>query len=102
MALLHVTKENFEAEVRKATQPVIVDFFATWCGPCRMVGPILEEIAEENENIKVVKVDVDQDPELAIEFGVTSIPLLIVMKDGNVVNQALGARPKDQILAMIP
>jgi thioredoxin 1 len=67
-----------------------------------MVGPILEEIAEENENIKVVKVDVDQDPELAIEFGVTSIPLLIVMKDGNVVNQALGARPKDQILAMIP
>lgn len=102
MALLHVTKENFEAEVMKAAQPVIIDFFATWCGPCRMVGPILEEIAEENENIKVVKVDVDQDPELAIQFGVTSIPLLIVIKDGKIVNQALGARPKDQILAMIP
>ena len=102
MALLHVTKENFEAEVLKATQPVIVDFFATWCGPCRMVGPLLEEIAEENENIKVVKVDVDQDPDLAIQFGVTSIPLLIVMKDGKIVNQALGARSKAQILDMIP
>ena len=102
MALLHVTKENFETEVLKATQPVIVDFFATWCGPCRMVGPILEEIAEENEHIKVVKVDVDQDPELAMQFGVTSIPLLIVMKDGKIVNQALGARSKAEILDMIP
>lgn len=102
MALMYVTKENFEAEVMQSAKPVLVDFFATWCGPCRMIGPTLEEIAEENENIKVVKVDVDQDPDLAIRFGVTSIPLLMVVKDGNVVSQSLGAKPKDQILAMIP
>ncbi|MBP3478984.1 MAG: thioredoxin [Oscillospiraceae bacterium] len=102
MSLLHITKENFEAEVLKSEKPVLVDFFATWCGPCRMVAPVLEEIAEENENIKVVKIDVDQEPGLAQKFGVTSIPLLVVMKDGQVINQSLGAKPKDQILSMIP
>lgn len=102
MSLLHITRDNFEAEVLKSEKPVLVDFFATWCGPCRMVAPVLEEIAEENENIKVVKIDVDQEPGLAQKFGVTSIPLLVVIKDGQVVNQSLGAKPKEQILSMIP
>ena len=102
MSLLHITRENFESEVLKSNKPVLVDFFATWCGPCRMVAPVLEEIAEENENIRVVKIDVDQEPGLAQQFGVTSIPLLVVIKDGQVVNQSLGAKPKDQILSMIP
>ncbi len=102
MSLLHITKNNFEAEVLHSEKPVLLDFFATWCGPCRMVGPVLEEIAQENQQIKVAKIDVDQEPELAQKFGVTSIPLLVVMKDGKIVNQALGAKPKGQILAMIP
>ena len=102
MSILKITKENFEAEVLNSDKPVLLDFFATWCGPCRMVGPILEEIAQENENIKVCKIDVDQDPELANRFKVSSIPLLVVMQDGNVVNQALGAKPKDQILKLLP
>ena len=102
MSILKITKENFEAEVLNSDKPVLLDFFATWCGPCRMVGPILEEIAQENESIKVCKIDVDQDPELAMRFNVTSIPLLVVMQDGKVVNQALGAKPKDQILKLLP
>ncbi len=102
MSVLHLTKENFEAEVIHSNQTVLLDFFATWCGPCRMVGPILEEIAEENEHIKVCKIDVDQEPELAASFNVSSIPLLVVMKDGKIANQALGARPKEQILALLP
>lgn len=102
MALLHITKDNFEQEVLKSEKVVLLDFFATWCGPCRMVGPILEEIAAERDDIKVVKIDVDQEPELASQFGVSSIPLLVVMKDGKTVNQALGARPKNQILNLIP
>ena len=102
MSILNITKENFEAEVLNSDKPVLLDFFATWCGPCRMVGPILEEIAQENESIKVCKIDVDQDPELANRFKVSSIPLLVVMQDGKVVNQALGAKPKDQILKLLP
>ncbi|MBE6976350.1 MAG: thioredoxin [Ruminococcaceae bacterium] len=102
MSIMKITKENFEAEVLQSDKPVLLDFFATWCGPCRMVGPVLEEIAQENESIKVCKIDVDQDPELAQRFQVTSIPLLVVMENGKVVNQALGARPKDQILKLIP
>ncbi|MBO5322779.1 MAG: thioredoxin [Oscillospiraceae bacterium] len=102
MSILKITKENFEAEVLNSDKPVLLDFFATWCGPCRMVGPILEEIAQENESIKVCKIDVDQDPELANRFKVTSIPLLVVMQGGKVVNQALGAKPKDQILKLLP
>lgn len=102
MSILKVTKENFEAEVLSSEKTVLLDFFAAWCGPCRMVGPILEEIAQENESIKVCKIDVDRDPELAARFNVTSIPLLVVMQDGKVVNQALGAKPKDQILKLLP
>jgi thioredoxin 1 len=102
MSILKITKENFEAEVLNSDKPVLLDFFATWCGPCRMVGPILEEIAQENESIKVCKIDVDQDPELANRFKVSSIPLLVVMQNGKVVNQALGAKPKDQILKLLP
>ena len=102
MSILKITKDNFEAEVMNSNKPVLLDFFATWCGPCRMVGPILEEIAEEKENVKVCKIDVDHDPELAQRFQVTSIPLLVVMQDGKIINQALGAKPKDQILKMLP
>ncbi len=101
MSVLHLTKETFEAEVIHSDKPVLLDFFATWCGPCRMVGPVLEEIAEENEHIKVCKIDVDQEPELAAAFNVSSIPLLVVMKDGKIANQALGARPKEQIMEML-
>jgi thioredoxin 1 len=102
MSVLHITKDNFEAEVLKSDKPVLLDFSATWCGPCRMVAPILEEIAAENDHIKVGKIDVDEDPDLARQFQVTSIPLLVVMVDGKVVDQALGARPKDAILKLIP
>lgn len=102
MSVLHIHKENFEQEVLKSDKPVLVDFFATWCGPCRMVGPIIEEIAEENEHIKVAKIDVDADPELAIRYGVNSIPSLFVFDKGEVVNHSLGAKPKDQILKMLP
>lgn len=102
MSVLHITKENFEQEVLKSDKPVLVDFFATWCGPCRMVGPIIEEIAEENEHIKVGKIDVDADPELAIRYGVNSIPSLFVFEKGEIFNQSLGAKPKDQILKMLP
>ena len=102
MSVLHITKENFEAEVLHSDKPVLVDFFATWCGPCRMVGPVIEEIAEENDRIKVCKIDVDQEPELAIRYGVNSIPTLFVIDKGEVVSQSLGAKPKNQILAMLP
>ena len=102
MSVVKITKENFDREVMQCKDPVLLDFFATWCGPCRMVGPILEEIAEENEHIKVGKIDVDQEPELANRFGVMSIPLLVVMQDGKIVTQSLGAQPKDSILRMIP
>ena len=101
MAVLHITKENFEAEVLKSDKPVLLDFFAVWCGPCKMISPILEEIAEEREDIKVCKVNVDEEPELASQYQVMSIPTLFVIKDGEVTNQSLGAKPKAQILAML-
>ena len=101
MSLLHVTKQTFENEVLNSDKPVLVDFFATWCGPCRMVGPILEEIAEEREDIKIVKIDVDQEPELAAQYGVSSIPTLFVIENGQVKNQAMGAMPKAQILNLL-
>lgn len=101
MSVLHITKENFESEVLKSEKPVLVDFFAVWCGPCKMISPILEEIAQEREDIKVCKINVDEEPELAAQYQVASIPTLFVIKDGQVVNQSLGAKPKPQILEML-
>ncbi len=102
MSVLKITNENFKTEVLESKEVVLLDFYADWCGPCRMVGPIVEEIAEENEHIKVGKINVDEQAELAMRFKVTSIPLLVVMKDGQMVTQSLGAKPKNQILAMLP
>ena len=102
MSVINITKENFEEEVLRSDKPVLLDFYADWCGPCRMVAPAVHEIAEENDHIKVGKINVDEQPELAVRFEVTSIPLLVVMQNGNVVNQALGARPKDAILKLLP
>ena len=101
MAVLHVTKENFEKEVLQSNKKVLVDFWASWCGPCRMVGPILDETAEEQDAVKICKVNVDEQPELAQAFGVMSIPTLCVIEGGKLVGQAVGARPKSDILALI-
>ena len=101
MSVITVTKENFDTEVLASDKPVLLDFWASWCGPCRMVGPIVDEIAEERSDIKVGKVNVDEQHELAAKFGVMSIPTLLVFKDRKVVNQSVGARPKAQILAML-
>ena len=100
MAVIAVTKENFN-EIKAGTKTVLLDFYADWCGPCRMVAPIVHEIADEREDIVVGKINVDEQPELAQAFGVMSIPTLVVLKNGEVVNQAMGARPKAQILAML-
>ena len=101
MSAMNVNRSNFDQEVLHSDRPVLMDFWAPWCGPCRIVGPLVEEIAEERSDIKVVKVNVDENPELAQQFGVMSIPTLIVMKDGQIVNQSIGAKPKAQILAML-
>lgn len=101
MKVLHINKDNFHKEVLDSDKPVLLDFFASWCGPCRMVGPILDEIAEEREDIKVCKVDIDEQPELASRFRIMSVPTLMVLKEGNIVDQSVGARPKHQILAMV-
>lgn len=102
MSVLHITKDNFDAEVLNSDKPVLVDFFATWCGPCKMVAPTIEEIAAEREDIKVCKIDVDQEHELAIRYKVASIPTLMVFSNGDLVKQSLGALPKKDILAMLP
>ena len=96
-----VTKENFESEVLNSSVPVLLDFWATWCGPCMMIAPTLSQIAEENAgNLKVGKINVDDEMELAMQFGVTSIPMLVVMKDGKIANKAVGAMPKAKIEAL--
>jgi len=101
MQPLTISKENFDAEVMKSDKPVLLDFWAPWCGPCRMIGPIIDEIARDVDYVKVGKVNVDDDPELAAAFGAMSIPLLVVVKDGAVVNQVLGAVPKESVMEMI-
>lgn len=101
MSVIKISKENFQNEVLNSDKMVLLDFYADWCGPCLMVGPIVSEIAEERSDVKVGKINVDEQPELAAQFGVMSIPMLAVVKDGKVVNQAVGARPKEQILAML-
>ena len=101
MSAININKNNFSEEVVNSEQKVLLDFWAPWCGPCRMVAPILDEIAKERADIKVGKVNVDEQPELASQFGVMSIPTLVVMQGGKIVNQAVGVRPKDQILAML-
>lgn len=101
MAALKIDQNNFQQEVMESSVPVLLDFWASWCGPCRMVGPILDQIAEERPDVKVGKVNIDEQFELAREFGVMTIPTLVVMKDGKVIRQSSGARPKAQILAML-
>lgn len=101
MSVIHITAENFESEVMNSDKPVLLDFWAAWCGPCRMIAPIVEEIANERTDIKVGKIDVDDQAELAGRFGIMSIPTLVVVKDGKVVNQSVGAKPKAQILEML-
>lgn len=101
MSVIHVNKNNFQEEVLLSDKPVLLDFWATWCGPCRMVSPILDEIAAQRSDIKVGKINVDEQPELAAQFRVMSIPTLVVMKNGRIVQQAVGARPKAQILSML-
>ena len=101
MSAINVNKNNFNQEILNSDKPVLLDFWASWCGPCRMVSPIVDEIAAERSDIKVGKINVDEQPELAAQFGVMSIPTLVVMKGGKVVNQMVGARPKSQILAML-
>lgn len=101
MAYINLTKDNFESEVLNSNKPVLIDFWASWCGPCRMIAPIIEEIANERDDIKVCKVNVDDENELAAKFQVASIPTLIVVKDKKIVNSNVGVIPKEQILALL-
>lgn len=101
MSVQTITKENFDQLVLQSTRPVLVDFWAPWCGPCRMVSPLVDEIAEERSDVVVGKVNVDEQPELSAQFGVMSIPTLLVFKEGKLAQKAVGARPKDALLALL-
>ncbi len=101
MSAININKNNFQSEVLNSEKKVLLDFWAPWCGPCRMVVPIVEEIADERPDIKVGKVNVDEEAELASQFGIMSIPTLVVIENGKIVNQAMGARPKEAILSML-
>ena len=102
MSVIHVNNNNFEALVLNSDKPVLVDFYADWCGPCRMLAPSLEEIAQEHPEYVIAKINVDENPELANQYGVMSIPALFVLENGKIINQSLGVKPKQQILAMLP
>jgi len=101
MSVITITKENFQTEVMQSDKPVLIDLWASWCGPCRMLSPLVDQVAEERNDIKVGKINVDENPELAQAFGVQSIPLLVVVRDGKISGQSLGYVPKEQIIQLI-
>ena len=101
MSVIHIDEKSFPQEVLKSEKPVLLDFWASWCGPCRMLSPILEEVASERPDVKVCKINIDEQPDLATRFQVFSIPTLVVMKDGKIVNQSVGVQPKARILSML-
>ena len=101
MSVIHLTSDNFKEEVLESKVPVLVDFWATWCGPCQMVGPIVEKLGEEVTDAKICKVDVDENPDLAREYRVMSIPTFLVFKDGQMVKRDMGAKPKEELLALL-